>query len=66
MTTMPKTSKCEQLREILTQAIFKDKCMLCGSARNNQARFCSQCNALCPKQKPKYDEVLVRVKIRKE
>lgn len=66
-----KKNKCEgskysELCEMLHDAIFDNRCVLCSSPRHGRRKFCKQCCDLCPKPAPLYDEITVRIKIRKE
>lgn len=60
------TDRYSELCEVLHEAIFGDKCVLCSAPRHGRNKFCKQCYGLCPKTKPVYDEITIRIKIRKD
>ena len=59
-------NKYEELCKLLHEAIYGNQCVLCPNPRYRTTRFCKPCYNLCPKQKATYDEVTVKVKIRKD
>lgn len=59
-------NKYEELCKLLHEAIYGNQCVLCPNIRYRASRFCKPCTDLCPNQKAAYDEVTVKVRIRKD
>lgn len=60
------SNRYHELCELLHDAIYGNKCMICAAQRCKQGKLCKKCDDLCGPKRARYDEIAIRIKIHKE